>query len=209
MKNNTCNLIYQNERGYKVFATLSSEIATKRLAVEMYVEFPDGTITDIFTIRRSAILTKRNTFDFLFDFEARFDEQEVLLITTVIENFVESSVETVGIGTKMEINELWEHVSEYIRNNAKSVEENPDTRIIVKDGYGYIGTEMFDAYVKKHKEELGYSKFEILRRFKILGLLETNKGRNDKQVYVNGKVSRYLVMKLADCKEKKEEVMEL
>lgn len=209
MKNNTCNLIYQNERGYKVFAALSSETATKRLAVEMYLEFPDGTITDIFTIRRSAILTKRNTFDFLFDLEARFDEEEVLQISTLLENFVDGNVETVGVGTKMEILELWEHVSEHIRKNAKGIEENPDTTIIIKDGYGYIGTEMFGAYVKEHKEELGYSKLEILRRFKILGLLETDKARYDKQVRVNGKVKRFFIIKLADCKKKKEEVMEL
>lgn len=206
--------IHTNPWDYEVYAVPMRDINTTRYSVDIYVVAPDGSISDLFTVSRKDYYTGKKPLDFIFDLDGDFDRDDIDKIQEKLIPYFHSvenkNVET--IQAKATIQEIHQKISEYIRINAEELEDNISAEVFIRGDYGYILTTKMKEVVKEYKEELGYKKIEILKRLKVMGVLETAENRPyDILVSVNGVKKRYYKIKLADKQEEEtvEEVINL
>lgn len=203
--------VFVSDYGDAVYAVALSDKSSKKLSVDIYVLYANGTMSDIITIPRKDIYTKKNCFDFLYGMEGDFGHDTIYIIKNRVVDMFRKEEEKEIIQTKATMEEIHQSISDYIRLNEMPVSENGENSIFIRGNYGFMNMEAMKKYEKECKE-LGYKRLEILRRLKIIGALQPAKDRSyDTLVSVNGKKKRYLKIELAEPKEEEtaDEVIEI
>lgn len=203
-------LIYTTDFDYKVYATAMRDISSTRVSLVLYIENPQGKMSDIITISKKDIYTKKTVFDFFFDMEGNFARDDISKIAVEILEVIKDEKNMTATQEKATMSELHGTVCDYIRNNAEDLEDNEDAEVFIKDNYGYMLTKKMDEFVKDNKE-LGYKRLEVLKRLKIMGALRTGSNRPyDILVSVSGvKKHFYKVIMISSETENMEEVIEI
>lgn len=193
------SITYQNEKKYQVKVLLSRDVSSKRLSLEIYTVSPEGAMSDPQTIRRGEVFRKATFADFLMDMEGDFTRDDIDKIEEKVKELLASDSKPIDVGVKATMKELYEAVCRYIVRKTKEDESGDKTKVFIKSGYGYIKTTAFPEFVKLHGEELGFSRKEILKRLKIMQVLQAGNNRPyDITVNINGHRSKYYKLKLCD-----------
>lgn len=191
-------VIYTNDWGYKVRIVHLREIGTKKMSFQIYVEAPEGTMSDITTIKLSDFNSKAKTLNFLYDMEGGFTYTDIEKIKG---NIKISDYKVIDIEEKLPIERIHSEVSRYIRKYSEEIVDNIESEVFIKNDYGYVQVNRFEEDLKKDEilQSIGYKKLEILKRLKILGALNPGKNRPyDYTIRVGGQLERYYKILLAD-----------
>lgn len=191
-------VIYANDWGYKVRIVHLREIGTKKMSFQIYVEAPEGTMSDITTIKLSDFNSKAKALNFLYDMEGGFTYTDIEKIKG---NINISDYKVIDIEEKLPIERIHSEVSRYIRKNSEEIVDNIESEVFIKNDYGYVQVNRFEEDLKKDEilQSIGYKKLEILKRLKILGALNPGKNRPyDYTLRVGGQLERYYKILLAD-----------
>lgn len=184
-------VIYTNDWGYKVRIVHLREIGTKKMSFQIYVEAPEGTMSDITTIKLSDFNSKAKALNFLYDMEGGFTFTDIEKIKG---NIKISDYKVIDIEEKLPIERIHSEVSRYIRKNSEEIDDNIESEVFIENDYGYVQVNRFEEDLKKDEilQSIGYKKLEILKRLKILGALEPGKNRPyDYSIRINGDLKRY------------------
>lgn len=204
-------LIYTTDFDYKVYALTMRDKSSSRVSVEIYIVNPQEEMSDIITIPRKDVYTKKNVFDFFYDLDGEFGRDDISTIKNgVIEVLKDESCRVIT-QAKATTKELHNALCEYIDKNKEELKDNPQADIFIKDGYGFMRTDCINAFLKEYKE-LGYSKrVEVLKRLKIMGALVNGTSRPyDISVSIGGEKKHVYKILLADSvSEPVEEVIEI
>lgn len=207
-------MIYRNAWDYEVFAVLMRDVASTRISAELYTVSPTGEMSDIVTVQKQDIITKKNPLDFFLNLDGDFGRDDIDVIKNEVFNMLrgDKRCDMQTVQTKSPLSGIHFSLSGYIRENAEELTDNPETRIFIKDGYGYMHTECMDEFVKENSE-LGYKRIDILKRLKIMGVLKNGANRPyDIQVSIGGVKIRFYKIQLAEEKvteEKADEVIRI
>ena len=203
-------LIYTHDFGHEVYAVAWRDNNSRRMSVDLYIVYNDGSMSDIVTIPRKDVYKKKNFCDFFFDFDGDFGRDEIDKIVNAVKdicNRTEVKESQQGRATMVELHRA---VSNYITVNQEELSDNTDAEVFVKNGYGYMTTGSMDKFISEHKE-LGYKRLEVLKRLKIMGALKNGKDRPyDLLVSIDNKKRRFYKIELAEIvEENAEEVIEI
>lgn len=207
-------LIYKNAWEYEVYAVLMRDVASTRISTELYTVSPSGEMSDIMTVQKQDIITKKNPLDFFLNLDGDFGRDDIDVIKNVVFEMLRGDKRSVmqTIQIKSPLSGIHYSLSDYVRKNAEELTDNPEADIFIKDGYGYMRTECIDAFIKENSE-LGYKRIEILKRLKIMGVLKNGANRPyDIQVSIGGVKKRFYKIQLAEEKvteEKADEVIKI
>lgn len=205
-------VLYENDWGYKVCAVLLRDVASMRISIELYILSPQGEMSDIVSVRRSDINTKKKPLDFIFNFEGGFTRDEIAIIRNKVKELFQENENAETEQNGCSLNEIHCMISEFIRQRAYGLEDNPKTEIFVKDGFGYMRTDKMTGFLKENPE-IGYKRVEILKRLKIMGVLKNGTQRPyDIQVSVGNEKKRFYKVQLAEqeaTEEKADEVIKI
>ncbi|MCM1101155.1 MAG: hypothetical protein NC398_07195 [Acetatifactor muris] len=199
-------MIYENDFEYKVYAVSMRDNATTRISIEIYIVSPEGEMSDLITIQKKDIYTKKNWADVFRGLEADFSRDDIDSIKMKIMDFIKKRYGT-SFQSRETLDGLHKAVSSYIRKNEKCShpkDKGSVTGIFIKGNYGYIDSYMLDDFVKEHKH-VGYKRLEILKRLKIMGALNSPDGRNDVLVSIGGEKRRFYKILLAEEPQETEE----
>lgn len=191
-------ILYINDWDYKVRLVRLRETGSKRISIQIYVEAPDGSMSDIVTVKLSDLNSKPKALDFLYDMEGGFTNDDITHIKDKIK--VDRS-KVLDIEEKAPVERIHTQISRYIRENGEELTDNIQADIFIRNGYGYIQTGRLEKDLKKEAllQELGYKKLDILKRLKILGALEPGRNRPyDYAIRINGDLKRYYRILLAE-----------
>ena len=193
--------VFVNDYGDAVYVVALSDKSSKKLSADIYVLYANGTLSDIITIPRKDIYTKKNCFDFFCGMEGDFGRDAIDSIKRQLADMFRKEEEREIIQTKATMEEIHQSISNYICLNEKPISENSENSIFLKDGYGFMNAEAMKKF-EKYNKDLGYKHLEILRRLKIMGALQPANNRSyDTLVSINGKKKRYYKIELAEPKE--------
>lgn len=205
-------MIYKNTREYEVYALIMRDVASTRISIELYTQSPAGEMSDIMTVQRQDIFRKKNPLDFFLNLDGDFGRDDIDVIKNALLDMLRANEKDTiqTIQTKYSLSGIHDSLSNYIRENAEELTDNPEANIFIKDGYGYMRTECMDAFVKENSE-LGYKRVEILKRLKIMGALKNGTNRPyDIQVSIGSVKKRFYKIQLAEeniTEEKADEVI--
>ena len=205
------NLIFTSDFEYKVYALTMRDKSSSRVSVEVYIVNPQGEMTDIVTIPKKDIYTKKTVFDFFYDMEGDFCRDDISKIAMEIMEVIKKGGSCTVTQKKATMQELHEAVCAFIRDNSEELEDNSDTDIFIKENYGYMKTDCINQFIKENKE-LGYGKrVDVLKRLKIMGALVTGTNRPyDISVSVGGKKKHFYKVRLVDkATDEAEEVISI
>ena len=205
MSNKLGTVVYTHDFGHKVYAVLMGDRSSKRLSVDIFVEYGDGSLSDVVTIPRKDIFGKK-TFDFLKDMYGSFGEDEIASVKNGVAQIIKDDTMAQTVQSKATMDEIHQSVSSYILENAEELEDNADAPVFIKGDYGYISFEKLEEFVKDNSL-IGYKRLEILKRLKIMGVLKPGKERPyDTMVNIGGNRKRFYKVELAKvCTEEKED----
>lgn len=161
------------------------------MSFQIYVEAPEGTMSDITTIKLSDFNSKAKALNFLYDMEGGFTYTDIEKIKG---NIKISDYKVIDIEEKLPIERIHSEVSRYIRKNSEEIDDNIESEVFIENDYGYVQVNRFEEDLKKDEilQSIGYKKLEILKRLKILGALEPGKNRPyDYSIRINGDLKRY------------------
>lgn len=205
------NLIFTSDFEYKVYALTMRDKSSSRVSVEVYIVNPQGEMTDIVTIPKKDIYTKKTVFDFFYDMEGDFCRDDISKIAMEIMEVIKKGCSCTVTQKKATMQELHEAVCAFIRDNSEELEDNSDTDIFIKENYGYMKTDCINQFIKENKE-LGYGKrVDVLKRLKIMGALVTGTNRPyDISVSVGGEKKHFYKVRLVDeATDEAEEVISI
>lgn len=192
-------LIFTSDFEYKVYALTMRDKSSSRVSVEVYIVNPQGEMTDIVTIPKKDIYTKKTAFDFFYDMEGDFCRDDISKIATEILEVIKKESSQTVTQKKATMQELYYAVCAFIRANAEELEDNSSADIFIKENYGYMKTDYINQFIKENKE-LGYGKrVDVLKRLKIMGALVTGSNRPyDISVSVGGEKKHFYKVILSD-----------
>ena len=194
-------LIYENDYEYKVYAVTMEDKATTRVSVEVYIVSPEDEMSDLIIIQKKEVYTKKNWADVFRGLEADFSRDDIDSIKLKIADIIKRTPST-HFQSRETLEDMYRIFSSYIRKNEEcsyQKEGETLTGIFIRNNYGYIDSHMLDTFVREYKH-IGYKRIDIIKRLKIMGVLEGYGERNDVLVSINGKKRRYYKILLAnDC----------
>ena len=198
--------VLENKAGHKVYAMVTSEKSNKRVAVDFYVVFNDGTMSDIKTIAKGKV-SKAGSLDFFLDMED-FTIDDVLNIKKKLMEILEDKGCIISIQEKRTLQEVHVEISQFIRDNAVDVEDGKENGVFIRNNYGYITSKYIDKFIKEC-EDLGYKRIDLLKRLKIMGALQNAKNRPyDMMISLYGEKKHYYKIELAENVNDMEEELE-
>ena len=200
--------VLEHKAGHKVYAVVTSEKSSKRIAIDLYVVFNDGTMSDIKTIAKGKV-DKTGSLDFFLDMED-FTMDDVLNIKKKLMEILEDKGCIISIQEKRTLQEVHVEISQFIRDNAVDVEDGKENGVFIRNNYGYITSKYIDKFIKEC-EDLGYKRIDLLKRLKIMGALQNAKNRPyDMMISLYGEKKHYYKIELAenvmDMEEELEEI---
>lgn len=199
-------MIYRNDFGYEMYAALLRDRATTRISAEIYIVSPEGEMSDLITIQKGDVYTKKKWADVFLGLEADYSRDDIDSIKLKIMNIMKKTPDT-NFQSKETLKDMHRILSSYIRENAgHSYEKGGESLLGIfrKGDYGYIDSCMLDEFIKEHKH-IGYKRLDILKRLKIMGALAGANGRKDILVSINGKKRHFYKVLLAEEPQKTEE----
>lgn len=199
-------VIFESDFGYKVKAVTMEDKATTRISIDIYIESPEGEMSDLITIQKKDVYTKKNWASVFWGLEADLSRNDIDTIKEKIADIIKRNPSTY-FQSRETLKDMYKIFSAYIRENKDcSYEKEGEilTGIFIRNDYGYIDSQMLDVFVREYKH-IGYKRIDIIKRLKIMGVLEGAGGRNDVLVSVNGKKRRYYKILLTDEFEADEE----
>ena len=198
--------VLENKAGHKVYAMVTSEKSNKRVAVDFYVVFNDGTMSDITTIGKRKV-DKSGSLDFFLDMED-FTMDDVLKIKKEVAKIVDDKNCIISIQEKRTLEEVHVEISQFIRDNAVEVAPDKENGVFIRNNYGYITSKYIDKFIKEC-EDLGYKRIDLLKRLKIMGALQNAKNRPyDMMISLYGEKKHYYKIELAENVNDVEEELE-
>ncbi|ODR36376.1 hypothetical protein [Eisenbergiella tayi] len=205
--------VFENAWGYEVFVVFMRDISSKRVSVEVYIMSPEGEMSDLMSVKICDFVTKRNCLDFLFSQEGSFTRDDIDNIKCQIASLIKKEKTSfVDTQDKATMQEIYRALTAYIEENAEELTDNPNAQIFIRDNCGYMETKVMNAFVKAYKEELGFSRIEILKRLKIMGVLLPAKDRPyDMPIKIEGRQLKCyrIVMPEKDAAETASEVISI
>lgn len=182
--------IFTHDFGHVVRAVVMSDRSSKRLSVDIYVEYVDGSISDIITIPRKDFYTKKNCLDFFLDMEGQFGRDDIDSIRMRIWEILQDESCIESVQCKATLDELYQCICQFIYDSTEDSSENDSNEVLIRGDFGYIMPEALERFVKENKE-LGFKRQEILKRLKIMGALHFGKNRPyDTLISLDGKKKR-------------------
>lgn len=164
-ENTVC--LHTNQWDYKVRACKLLDNTTKQMAYGLFVQLPDGSLSDRVVLKKSK-LKGRNAMDWLLDYIGGFDRADIDEIKwQLIKGDKELPI--METSSKLSVDEVYRELCEYVEGN-----EIGDI-ISIKDGYCNIEVNEFKKIVEE--QDFGYKALELKKAFKEYGLLRINKGR--------------------------------
>ena len=198
--------IFKSGTGHKVYAVATSEKSSKRIAIDLYVVFNDGSISDIKTIAKGKV-DKTGSLDFFLDMED-FTIDDVLNIKKKLMEILEDKGCIISIQEKRTLQEVHVEISQFIRDNAVDVEDGKENGVFIRNNYGYITSKYIDKFIRDC-EDLGYKRIDLLKRLKIMGALQNAKNRPyDMMISLYGEKKHYYKIELAENVNDVEEELE-
>lgn len=196
--------VYTNAWGYEIYVAIFRDLSSKRVSIEIYIVSPDGSMSTLIPIKRQALL-KNNACDFLMNYEGDFTRDDCIAVANELKSLLNQGKEYSTEYTKATPKELHNVISNFIRDNAEELEDNPKAECFIKDGFGYMKTTKMDVFIKSEKDNIGYSKrVEILKLLKVMGVLLNAPNRPyDTLVSIKGEKIHYFKIVMAE--EMKEE----
>ncbi len=160
--------VYTNPWGYEVHACKLYDKGSKRQEIGILIQSPkDGTLSDIIRIKKSQFVNM-NLFNFLLDMEGDFDKADIDAVKVQVLAQLKELPER-DSSTKVPIEEVYKDLCEYVEGNEK------EDIISISDGYCNIAADEFKKIL--NESDYGYTKLELQKLFKVLGLLRVNNGR--------------------------------
>lgn len=209
--NNIGKLVHESSWGDKVYVVIMRDKSGQRVSVELYIITSDEEMSDIVTITRKDVYTKKNAFDFLFDFGCGFCRDDIDAIKLAVVQMLSKDDSVESTQNRATLAELHQAVTEYIRSESEELEDNPCAEVFIKGEFGYLLTTKMDEFILENKR-LGYKRLEVLKRLKIMGVLKNGKERPyDILVSVGGEKRRFYKIQLAGGAEEEnaDEVIKL
>lgn len=198
-------LIYTHDFGHEVYAVVWRDNNSRRMSVDLYIVYNDGSMSDIVTIPRKDVYTNKKFCDFFFDFDGNFGRDEIDKIVNAVKEILNRTEVKESQQNKLTMVELHRAVSKYITTNQEDLSDNTDAEMFIKNGYGYMATGAMDKFISENKE-LGYKRLEVLKRLKIMGALKNGKDRPyDLLVSIDNKKRRFYKIELAEIEEENAE----
>ena len=198
--------VLEHKAGHKVYAVATSEKSSKRIAIDLYVVFNDGTMSDIKTIAKGKV-DKTGSLDFFLDMED-FTIDDVLNIKKKLMEILEDKGCIISIQEKRTLQEVHVEISQFIRDNAVEVAPDKENGVFIRNNYGYLTTKYIDKFIKEC-EDLGYKRIDLLKRLKIMGALQNAKNRPyDMMISLYGEKKHYYKIELAENVNDVEEELE-
>lgn len=189
-------LIFTDDFGNQVFAAVMQDASSTRISVEVYLILNNGKMSDIISIPRKKIYASKNTFDIFYDFEG-MSNYGVDKIRNAIMDMLRDDPHGY-VQSKATMEEIYDSVCKYIRENEEDLKENSDADVFIRNGTGYIETKSFNDFVKENPD-LGFKRVDILNRLKMMGVLVPAKERPyDTLVSINGNKRHFYKILMTD-----------
>lgn len=164
-ENTVC--LHTNAWDYKVLACKLLDNTTKQMAYGLFVQLPDGSLSDRVVLKKSKLKSK-NAIDWLIDYIGDFKKDDIDKV--IWELFDKGDkLPIMETSSKLPIDEVYRQLCEYVEGN-----EIEDI-ISIKDGYCNIEVNEFKKIVEE--QDFGYKVLELKKALKEYGLLRINKGR--------------------------------
>jgi len=202
--------IYENAWGDEVYAVITKNKNDMRMSAEMYFKTADGRMSELHTLRKQDIRIKKNYMDFLYDLEIDLCRDDIDVIRNKVLELMKADKEKerVQIQTRATLKEAHVSISKYIIENQEELKDNPKAEVFLRNGYAYITSGAWEKFMKENKE-LGYKKLELLKNFKVQGVLVPAKNRPyDCLVSINGKKDWFYRVILHEEVDAEDEEME-
>ena len=165
---NNATLIYTNSWNYMVYMFEVQDSGTMRNSYGILIESPNGEVSDITYLKKSQILKSKSAFDFIFDFKGDFDKTDIDGVKAAFMQHL-GKAKGVDFSTKSPIEQVYQELCQYVHDH------EGERVVSMSDGYCNIDTKEFENIINKF--DFGYKRLEILRMFKLIGILRTNKDR--------------------------------
>jgi hypothetical protein len=163
-------IIYELDYGTQI-GMVKQRDGNLRCSVGIVVISPEGQISDMVHLKRSKIITGKNAFNFLYDFDD-FTREDILAVQYRVMEELRKDVKH----TTYSHNFIsWEYMYQLIVRYA-TVHEVPDMLEIDKD-YIYIGTDVFEQMLTDICEDnyIECKKKELLNLLLACGILKPNR----------------------------------
>ena len=200
--------IYEKS-GYKLYAQVCNELSGMKVGIKIYLSLPkENKCSHPDYLGRKEVLTGKNSFDFLYNYECYFTRDEVMEIQKTVQDMMCKKTKNMEVEqSKATVEEIYFAIQEYIIEHQKKWDEHPEAQVYQKEGYGYLSATQFKEFLSAYKE-LECNRKEILDCLKQKGVLEAGTGRAyDIQVSKNGKKIRFFKIRMEEKRlEEKEEV---
>lgn len=167
-QNGNVTLVHENKTGYKVHAFEARDTASMRRSIGILIESPDGKVSPATYVKRSHLIKSNSCFDFLFDCDGDFDREDVDKVKDVISKNMKV-IKVKDLSSRPTPEQVYLELCQYVKTN------KGNGLLSVSDGYCNIVTDSFDSVLKELN--LGYKRLEVLRHFKLIGILRINGSR--------------------------------
>ena len=167
--------------GYRIYATMGMERASMRISVNLYLVTRDNRISDPITVQRSTVICSKGWVKPLYDWEAMLGDDDVNAIIKEMGKYIDKEP-SVLFEEKEPADEVREKISACIHQEAGK--EELSQLVSIQGKYGCVRTTYMDEFLKDAK--VGRKRKEVLDIFRVRGWLDTDKGRYDKTMRLDG-----------------------
>lgn len=167
--------------GYRIYAMMGMERTSMRISAKLYLVTRDNRISDPITVQRSTVMCSKGWAKPLYDWEAMLSHDDVNDIIDEMKNYIDKEP-FVLFEEKDSAEEVREKISACIHQEAGK--EELSQLVSIQGKYGCIRTTYMDGFLKDAK--VGRKRKEVLDIFKVRGWLDTDKGRYDKTIRLDG-----------------------
>lgn len=196
-----CKIELFEKNGFKLCAVVTTEASKQRVGVTIYEVNELGKMSVPVTFKRSEIMKKSSSLNLLLDFGICLTEDEFEAVIEKCINLLNSEKASINLDNRSTSDELYRGFCEYAKDTRqKEIYVTDSIKVMPKAvadrEFLDIQTKEFEYVMEEIPETEGYKKIEILKVFKFMGVLQTDKGRAyDKKVALNGKkVNCYRIM---------------
>ena len=167
--------------GYKIYVTMGLERTSMRISAKLYLVTRDNRISDPITVQRSTVICSKGWAKPLYDWEAMLSNNDINDIIDKMRDYIDKEP-SVLFEEKEPADEVREKISACIHQEAGK--EGMSQLVAVQGKYGCIRTMYMDEFLKDAK--VGRKRKEVLDIFRVRGWLDTDKGRYDKTMRLDG-----------------------
>ena len=202
-------IIYE-KNGCRLYGVVTTEVSRQRVGVRIYEVNARDQMSDSLDFKRSEVIASSSKLNQILDFEICLTEKELALVINECQKLVNGKNSFENVDERWTLKEVYKAFCEYARRkNAKEICLTDDIvmvpAVVVTENFLNIRTTEFENVMTEIPETEGYEKLDILKAFKMMDVLETDKGRAyDKKVSMNRKKINCYRIEIIDIKENEE-----